>query len=179
MVSKDQSKEVFLSQAEFWFSDIFHLIFVSMCVKDDSLKDHSFSPLNSVLKAVLLDCTFQFILSLFSVYTRILITDPISLFYSPSGYYFSYGSSTVTKVSPLTYQLQSWVCWSLTPYMNSFMFLPPLLNSVKALNNVLSKVSWSLAMSHWLKFFIIKGHTLDPKCTRLKLVKSSSRRVMQ
>lgn len=73
-----------------------------MCVKDDNLKDHSSSPLNSVLKAVFLSCIFQFLLFLLSVYTRIVITNPISHFYSPSGHYFSYGSSTVPKVSSLT-----------------------------------------------------------------------------
>lgn len=100
MVSKNHSKEVFLSEVKFRFSDISHLIYVSMCVKDENLKDHSFSQLNSALEAVFRDCTFQFILCLLSVYTRKVITDQISHFYSPSGHYFSYGSSTVTKVSP-------------------------------------------------------------------------------
>lgn len=38
-----------------------------MCVKDENLKDHSISQLNSVLTAVFMDCTFQFILCLHSV----------------------------------------------------------------------------------------------------------------
>lgn len=70
MVSKNHSKEDFLSQVKFWFSDISHLIYVSMCVKDKNLKDRSFSQWNSVLKAVFMDCTFQFILCLLSIYTK-------------------------------------------------------------------------------------------------------------
>lgn len=93
----------------------------------------------ALLKALFVDCIFQFILSLLDVYTKVVITDPISLFHSPPGHFFSCGSSTVTKVNPQRSLLPincSHGSIDLLPLMNNFMFLPVLLNSVKVLIKV-------------------------------------------
>lgn len=79
-MSKKHSKEVsLLSEVKFLFSEISHLTYVSMCIKDENLsKQLNFSQLNLGLEAVFMERTFQFILCLLSLYNRLVITDPVS-----------------------------------------------------------------------------------------------------